>query len=710
MCEILAPVGNKENLISAINAGADAVYLGLTDFSARKSAENFDIQGLKYAVAYAKTFGVKVYLTVNTLIKESELNSFISAVNSAYSCGVDAFILQDVFMGKYLKEIMPDITLHLSTQAGVCNEYGAKLAKRYGFSRVILARETKLEDIKKISQIIETEVFIQGALCTSFSGHCYFSSFIGANSGNRGYCKQPCRKEYLYKVNGKTVKKGYLLSLSDLSVATDIITLKNLGVSSFKIEGRMRGKEYVSSAILYYKSLLNGKNDENLFNNLKISFNRGDYTKGLAFSQDKNLISDKVQNNIGLEVGKIKSVYRDTINFDSNIKFSVGDAFKILRNGVEVGNATVVSINKTLIKYSGNPKIGDTVRLTKKIDLYNNLNIKNRLKEITVSVNLAVGSKLKLSACGVLVESEIETTKSINSPITKNEVITNLNKTDIYPYKISVQFENFSENAFVPKSVFNKLRAELYRKIFFEKNYKTPYFIVNYVNNYNFKSSCDKVKKAVIVSDVNDNLHNYNEVVYAPYDYSNLTTKNVNNLWLYLPPYLSSSDINLIKDKITNFKGIYSDGVWAIELCNELSVKLFAGVGFNVFNSLNVKYLLNEGVNLDNICASKELSLSEVSNVNNGLYVLSNGLIEIMDLIYCPFNKYCKNCEIIKDFELVDSSGRVFPVKRYKLSDCRFKIYNMAKIKSVNGFSTITDLTVKKDLTNTQGNLIKGVK
>ena len=255
MCEILAPVGNKENLITAINAGADAVYLGLTDFSARKSAENFNFDELKYAVSYAKTFGVKVYLTVNTLVKESELNSFLYAINTAYSCGVDAFILQDIFLGKFLKRIMPEITLHLSTQAGVCNVYGAKLAKRYGFSRVILARETKISDIEEICKIIETEVFIQGALCTAFSGHCYFSSFIGGNSGNRGYCKQPCRKEYKYKVNGKTVKKGYLLSLSDLSLQDDIVNLKNLGVKSFKIEGRMRGKEYLSSAILYYKAL-----------------------------------------------------------------------------------------------------------------------------------------------------------------------------------------------------------------------------------------------------------------------------------------------------------------------------------------------------------------------------------------------------------------------------------------------------------------------
>ena len=708
MCEILAPVGNKENLITAINAGADALYLGLTDFSARKSAENFNFDELRYAVSYAKTFGVKVYLTVNTLVKESELNSFISAVNTAYSCGVDAFILQDIFLGKYLKDIMPDITLHLSTQAGVCNVYGAKLAKRYGFSRVILARETKIADIKEICKVIETEVFIQGALCTSLSGHCYFSSFIGGNSGNRGYCKQPCRKEYEYVVGGKTVKKGYLLSLADLSVQEDIITLKNLGVKSFKIEGRMRGKEYVACAILYYKTLLNGKNDKKLLENLTISFNRGDYTKGLSKFQDNNFISYKVQNNIGLEVGKVKSLSKNAITLDNYQTFVNGDSFKILRKGYEIASATVVDGK---IKYKGDVKVGDVVRLTKKVDLFNNLNITDKKLNVTVTVDLQVGKKLKLSSCGVTVETETPITNSINSPITKREVIQNLNKTDIYPYDVQVVFDNFNTNAFVPKSVFNKLRAELYREIFYKIATKNVYKIEEYTNNSNYNNKCSNgVKSAIIVSDLSYNSKNFNEVIFSPYDYNNLDVDNVKNVWLYLPPFMSGEDIRIVRDNLKYFKGVYADGIWAIELCRELNVKLFAGVGFNVFNSINVNYLIGEGVNANYICASKELSLSEISKLKNNLFVLSNGLIEIMDLIYCPFGKSCNNCEVINNFELVDGEKRVFPVKRYKLSECRFKIYNMAKIKEVKEYSTITDLALQVNLDSTQGNLVKGIK
>ena len=271
MVEILAPAGNLDNLITAVNSGANAVYLGMSDFSARKSSQNFDDDALKYAISYAHAFDCKVYVALNTLVKDCELNKFFNSLSKAYSFGADAFILQDVFLGKIIKENYKNIELHLSTQAGVCNEYGAILAKKFGFSRVILARETDFEDIKKISSIIDTEVFVQGALCTCLSGHCYFSSFIGGNSGNRGFCKQPCRKKYKFYLNNKCVKDGYLLSLSDLSIGKYVKKLIEIGVKSFKIEGRMRSSEYVCSSINYYKSIINNFS-ENVIEENKLAF------------------------------------------------------------------------------------------------------------------------------------------------------------------------------------------------------------------------------------------------------------------------------------------------------------------------------------------------------------------------------------------------------------------------------------------------------
>ena len=282
MSEILAPAGDKNSAFAAINAGADAIYLGLKQFSARSSAENFGVEEFAEVVKTAHLFGVKVYVAMNTLVKNTELEAFLRSAAEAWNNGADALIVSDIFVGKFLKQSFPQICLHLSTQAGVCNAYGARLAKEYGFDRVILARETAIEDIREIAQIIETEVFVQGALCTCFSGQCYFSSFAGGNSGNRGKCKQPCRKRYSIDRDGFD-EYAYRLSLSDLSVGANISKLIDAGVCSFKIEGRMRRPEYVSAAVGYYKNILSGKSDARDLSALKRVYNRGNYTSGLAF-------------------------------------------------------------------------------------------------------------------------------------------------------------------------------------------------------------------------------------------------------------------------------------------------------------------------------------------------------------------------------------------------------------------------------------------
>lgn len=710
MCEILAPAGSKENLISAINAGANAVYLGLTDFSARKSAENFTLDDLKFYIAYAKNFDVKVYVTVNTLIKESEINKLINDINLAYSYGVDAFILQDVFLGDYIKSIMPDITLHLSTQAGVCNVYGAQFAKKHGFSRVILARETKLEDIKEISKIIETEVFVQGALCTCFSGHCYMSSFIGGNSGNRGFCKQPCRKEYLIVSNGKTIKNGYSISLSDLSVGLDIKTLIDAGVSSFKIEGRMRSKEYVYSAVRYYKELLASNEDKELFNALKISFNRGNYTKGLTFGQKDDFISDKIQNNLGLTVGMIKSYNKNEIFIDNIEDFTVGDSFKIIRDNYEVGNATIVkSGNKKAVVYKGDIKRGDLINLTKKVDLYDKLCKTDKKVNVLVDVYIKVGERFKFNIGDITVFSDNIVDESINAPITKENVVTCLQKTDKYPFEVKVNFDCFDNNAFIPKSLLNKVRVELYDRYFNRKNSKKPYNIGNYQNNSIFNYSLEN-QRAVIVSSLNDDFSGVSDVVYAPFDYNNIETVSNRDykIWLYLPPYFSKKDFDIIKDYVAQFYGVYVDGYYGIEYALENSLNFFVGAGVNVFNKIDIEYLTK--LKAEKIVVSKELSHQEIEKLNANLFVLNDGLIEIMDLIYCPFGKNCKNCDIINDFELVDNEGRRFPVKRYKVSDCRFKVYNMANVKFNSKFNKIVDKSLKFTDFVTVGNYKKGVK
>ena len=255
--ELLAPAGSEENFYGAINFGANAIYLGLSDFSARKNASNFTLEKLPYFVAYAHLFNVKVYVTVNTVIKNSEINKYFEFIEKAYKCGVDAFIVQDIFLGRRLKNTFNGITLHLSTQAGINNVDGAKQALSYGFSRVILARETNINEIKKIASIIETEVFVEGSMCFCVSGRCLMSSWVGGRSGNRGACTAPCRLAWEH--NGK---KFPYFSMKDMLLVKHLDKLAACGADTLKIEGRLKSPGWVSVITSIYRKALDSQSNE----------------------------------------------------------------------------------------------------------------------------------------------------------------------------------------------------------------------------------------------------------------------------------------------------------------------------------------------------------------------------------------------------------------------------------------------------------------
>jgi U32 family peptidase len=272
--EILAPAGGREQLTAAVRSGADAVYLGLTGFSARQNAKNFEPGDLRDTVKYCHDRGVKVYLTLNTLITDEETVGMEKALNTAAEAGVDALIVQDFAVAKAAKLYYPQIPLFASTQMAVHNVSGAKKLKAMGFSRVVLARELSLEEIKTIiSQAeIQAEVFVHGAHCMSVSGNCYLSSVIGGRSGNRGLCAQPCR------LNFSLEGKEYALSLKDLSYMDHLQELAQAGVCSFKIEGRMKRAEYVAAAVTACKNALEGNPVDT--KTLQAVFSRSGFTDG----------------------------------------------------------------------------------------------------------------------------------------------------------------------------------------------------------------------------------------------------------------------------------------------------------------------------------------------------------------------------------------------------------------------------------------------
>ena len=274
--ELLAPAGDFECLVAAVRGGADAVYIGGKTFSARAYAKNFDIDEIKRAVSYCHLHGVKLYVTLNILVYDSELTEALRFAEELYVAGVDALIIADIGLISLIKERIPDFELHASTQMSVHNSVGADQAYDLGCARVVLARELSGENIKHVTETCkaETEIFLHGALCVCHSGQCLFSSMVGGRSGNRGECAQPCRLPY----NGGK----YVLSLSDLSLANHVKELISYGVASLKIEGRMKSPDYVYTVTSIYRRLLDEcrNSDAGEEKALKDAFSRSGFTDG----------------------------------------------------------------------------------------------------------------------------------------------------------------------------------------------------------------------------------------------------------------------------------------------------------------------------------------------------------------------------------------------------------------------------------------------
>ncbi len=305
MTEILAPVGGKEQLIAAVRSGADAVYLGAKNFNARRNASNFEDFELSETVSYCHARGVKVHVTLNTLVMDSEIPALIDEIKNIANSGVDAVIVQDLAVAKLVKDICPSLEMHASTQMTIHDLSGALEAKHLGFSRAVLSRELSLEEIKYIADRtdIELEAFVHGALCMCMSGCCYLSSVLGGRSGNRGLCAQPCRLDFRFG------EKDHALSLKDMSHIEHIRELAEAGVCSFKIEGRMKRPEYVAAAVTACKAALANEIPDT--ESLRAVFSRQGFTDGyytgkrtsdmFGFrSHDDVTAADKVLKNLAL--------------------------------------------------------------------------------------------------------------------------------------------------------------------------------------------------------------------------------------------------------------------------------------------------------------------------------------------------------------------------------------------------------------------------
>jgi putative protease len=343
--ELLSPAGSLEAFFAAMESGADAVYCGFMEFSARAKAKNFTLDELERITAYAHGCGRKVYVALNTLVKENELPRLVETLAALEAMAVDGVILQDLAVWRLAREHFPRLSLHASTQMTVHNAAGVRMLERMGFKRVVLARELSLAEIASIHRqtTLELEHFIHGALCFSFSGQCYFSSYLGGKSGNRGRCTQPCRRRYRYRQ-----QEGYYFSTNDLSAIDLLPELVEAGVMSFKIEGRMKSAEYVANVVSAYRKALDAppkKRKETVKEAkelLKLSFGRLP-TKGfLTGSNPVDIAIPSVKGSTGRFLGEVAAMQGGAISFKTRDKLHVGDRLRIQPKTDRAGTAFTI--------------------------------------------------------------------------------------------------------------------------------------------------------------------------------------------------------------------------------------------------------------------------------------------------------------------------------------------------------------------------------
>ncbi|HNW83179.1 MAG TPA: peptidase U32 family protein [bacterium] len=482
MTELLSPAGSFESAIAAFNGGADAVYLGLSDFSARKAARNFSRDELLRLKSAAVEQGKKIFVTLNTVIKESEFLQVLETAAFLNEIEIDAVILQDIGFASALHEMFPELILHASTQMAVHTVEGVENIKRIGFKRVVLSREVPLEkiiEIKKAVPDMEIEVFIHGALCYSFSGLCLASGMILGRSGNRGECAQLCRS--YYEMDGVD---GYYFSCNDLALKDRVKLLVEAGVDSLKIEGRMKSPQYVSNTAKLYREILDGRDFSESHQKSRICFGRSETTGYFNSFSGVELVGNRYPGHRGIKIGKCEKVEHGRFLIKTNHRIGIRDGIMFFRNGNEKDPANcsieelfspsgknlfvVASGERVFIKTEFLPQTGDEVYLTSSRELdmkkVNPGSFPLWKKKIDLKISLE-DNLLKIVSDDFEFCENTVTEKSENelSFINKFEQIM-ISSGDFKYCAGSVKFDRNCENIFIQPAVLKKIRTRFYEE------------------------------------------------------------------------------------------------------------------------------------------------------------------------------------------------------------------------------------------------------
>lgn len=689
--ELLSPVGNKEMLYYAIHNGADAVYLSGKNYGARKFASNFTNEELMNAINYAHTYGVKVYVTVNTLTYEEELDSILEYIGFLYQNQVDALIIQDIGLIKKVREYYPNLELHASTQCHTNNKEAASFFQKLGLKRVVLAREMSLEEIKKIDIPIEKEVFVYGALCVCYSGCCLFSSLNGGRSGNRGECVGSCRLPYQLIKNNEVVKTDgqYLLSTKELNTLPNLKELLDANIDSLKIEGRMKSPSYVGYVTRLYRTLIDKYyNNEPLTLtkeeqiNLKKLYNR-EFTKGYLF-HESDIMNIKTPNHQGIPVGKVLSttkdkikikVTNDSLNQGDGIRFQNNNTGMIINRLYDDKNLLKNSISSPHIAYVENTKHihGEDIilkttdfKLTKSLEQVTEKKIpidiyfearKNKQMSITIK-----DDKNKVEVLGNIPEL------AINRSTTQEEVEHQLNKLGNTPYKASLIEVNIDTNLFINIKSINELRRkavqELTSKRIHPHQISSPSYTKKQSTTLDKYPSQDKINISILTrneTQLKCALENQIDTIYTT-DYNLYNTyKDYNNIYYRLPRIINThpnlENENLLITEIGSLNHYQKNN------------HLISDYTLNITNHNSIELLTKN--NVKKVTLSVELTDNQIKNIMKTNYpaeLIIYGRLELMVMKYCPLKKclnYCKNCKDSKDkFYLEDKEKNRYPMLR----------------------------------------------
>jgi len=740
--ELLAPAGSMDSIYAAVQMGADAVYIGGSKFSARAYAFNFDEENITKAVDYCHIYGVKVYVTLNTLVKDTELKEIMEYVGFLYTVGVDALILQDTGLIYLIRNNFPGFEIHASTQMTIHNGEAALLLKEMGFTRVVLSRELSLKEIGYISNTlkVETEVFIHGALCICYSGQCLMSSIIGGRSGNRGRCAQPCRLPYTLIDNvSKKEHKAYILSPKDICTLDTLKDIVQSGTSSIKIEGRMKRAEYVAGAVEIYRREL-----DNIYGNNKIQkldkdtkvlkqlFNREGFSKAYIYgNKGKDMMAYNVPKNSGLLVGTANVDLSVTLLENVALKDGVmflDDGFviaKIIKNGTEVQNA--VAGERVLLK-PAKFKSGDVLYKISDAKLMDQLskNYNDKYKRkigINLSIEFSIGKQISISTSylgkNFSVKGDV-VQEALNKPIERDRIIKNLSKTGDTPFKINeVEFKSFDEG-FVPMASLNLVRRELIdlvlKHIIGESKRDNDKSQVNYNKGLSLIGEKGNVKS----NEIKDNIipetliyvtreeqlravieMGFDNIVINPFmRQCNIDLDKYNvNIYIKVPNIIKSefeSICEYIDNSLGKIKGIITANLGIISRYNK-KIAVIGDYKLNVFNSYSGEFYKDF---LTGTCISAELNSTEIKKIASKsslpLQIMVYGRYELMVSEYCAIgsvfgnksdNKACiENC-VKGAYTLKDRKGEEFKVDTDKY--CRSYIYNNVPLNLIPNIDEI---------------------